>query len=184
MIDRESRTLSEDDLLCLQDLALMVENELGLTLLAERNQEYTNRLEETISQRTLELVEKNRQLEQQHADRLRIQKTLTSVFETVREGLLVIDGSGSVVLANAEARNIWQYESESLVDQNIATLVQGFDNGSSLDLHNRSQQGFHGSIIDPSAERERPRSMVDRFKSVGVRKTARRSHLTSPLRKP
>jgi PAS domain S-box-containing protein len=123
VIDRRARTLSDEDIDLLKDLASMAEVELSSRFLALQQQSYTIGLEEAIAARTGELQRTNLDLESQIRERRQVEHLLNSVFDTVDEGILAFDRTGSIALANKQAKEMWSPIASELVQCNISTLI-------------------------------------------------------------
>lgn len=55
--------------------------------------------------------------------RKRAEQTLSTVLDTVGEGIVTADHTGTIVMVNREAQRIWGYEQEQLVGQSLQMLM-------------------------------------------------------------
>lgn len=122
-IDRDARTLTEKEQVSLRDLALLAENELNVVFLAEREQTRAQTLEAEVKARTAELAGLNARLTGEIKERTQTKRMLSTILETVGEGIFLVDRLGEIVMANPQAHTIWQCDHQTLIGRNISTLV-------------------------------------------------------------
>ena len=80
-------------------------------------------LEQRVADRTQELQRSKDALEHEIGERSIVERRLLQVFESTPNGLLVINGTGTIEMANTQAEMIFGYERGELQGVSIETLV-------------------------------------------------------------
>lgn len=80
-------------------------------------------LERKVEARTAELSAANVRLKQEIIDRKQTEQTLTTVLNTVGEGIIAVDSTGTIVTVNQEVQRIWGYQQEELIGRKLQILM-------------------------------------------------------------
>jgi diguanylate cyclase (GGDEF)-like protein/PAS domain S-box-containing protein len=137
IIDRAPRSLSEEQRLCLRDLAALVEAELNhvkvatARLMAEQALKALNaELEQRIARRTSELERKLGELSREIAHRKEVELTLQhsedwnrTIVSASYSGFVGADAEGRVIEWNASAERIFGWPRAQALGRNLSELI-------------------------------------------------------------
>ena len=105
----------------LQQLA----DQIGIALSQAR---FFNALEETVKDRTAELVATNVQLQQEIGDRQETQQTLQAIVDSALDAIVIADDEGRYVAVNPAASELFGLSRETLIGRSVADFSEpGFE---------------------------------------------------------
>lgn len=88
-----------------------------------RSQRTLDTLEQHVFERTAALSAANLQLERGMQERIMTENRLTSVLNTVGEGIMTLTPEGKIVMSNSKANDIWGYRNGDLDGRHFQSIV-------------------------------------------------------------
>lgn len=83
----------------------------------------TTRIELLVAERTAELIEANRILAREATDRRDAEARIRDLLESAPDGMVVVDGTGQIVLVNSQAERMFGYSRGELLGEAIEELI-------------------------------------------------------------
>lgn len=83
----------------------------------------TTRIELLVAERTAELIEANRVLAREASDRRDAETRVRDLLESAPDGMVVVDGTGHIVLVNSQAERMFGYSRGELLGEAIEELI-------------------------------------------------------------